>query len=81
MFVPVRFAGMARASNSASLPEVVKCIKANFDSFELVKESDPEKVVARYKDFLPDLLQLTSKPLKILLSKSLLKAFEKGGPV
>ena len=68
---------MARASNSASIPEVQKCIKANFDSFGLVKESDPEKVVARYKDFLLDLLELTSRPLKPLLSKSLLKAFER----
>ena len=71
------FAGMARASNSASVPEVVKCIKGNFDSFELVKESDPEKVVALYKDFLVDLLELTSRPLKPLLTKSLLKAFER----
>lgn len=71
------FAGMAKASNSASVPEMVKCIKANLDSFELVKESDPEKVVALYKDFLVDLLELTSRPLKPLLTKSLLKAFER----
>lgn len=70
-------AAMARASNSASIPEVVKCIRANFDSFELLKESNPEKVVALYKEFLLDLLQVTSRPLKNLLSKSLLKAFEK----
>jgi len=73
-------AAMARASNSASIPEVVKCIRANFDSFELAKESNPEKVVALYKKFLLDLLQVTSRPLKNLLSKSLLKAFEKVCP-
>ena len=58
-------AAMARASNSASI---------------LAKESNPEKVVALYKKFLLDLLQVTSRPLKNLPSKSLLKAFEKVCP-
>ena len=62
----------SRASNSASLDQVCKCLKANLDTFQVLRETDPEKVVA----YLVDLLGLTTRPLKSQLSQAARKSFE-----
>ena len=66
----------SRASNSATLEQVCKCVKANLDTFQVLRETDPEKIVAHYKGFLADLLGLTTRPLKSQLSQAARKAFE-----
>lgn len=66
----------SRACNTASVLDVSKCIRANISHFEPVSTIDPEKVTEQFQSFICDLLTITPRPLKPVLSKSLKKAFE-----
>ena len=68
----------SRASNSASLEEVTKCLRANFttQTFEIFRGSDQVKVVSHYQSFLFDLLTLIGRPCNTRRDKAVTEALE-----
>eukprot|EP00438_Fugacium_kawagutii_P002875 Skav222169 [mRNA] locus=scaffold3048:183076:184233:+ [translate_table: standard] len=65
-----------RTCNTASVQDVLKCIRSNLSHYEPVSVIDPDKVTQQFKDFILDLLDLTARPVKPVLSQALKKAFE-----
>lgn len=43
----------SKASNNTTAVQVCKCLKTNLETFQVLRESDPEKITAYYK--VPDL--------------------------